>query len=257
MAEEAKLTVAEALAKRKADVAAAKEETAVALTTQEADRELASIPKWVFDLTKWDWKELLPWQVAMLLMRKPYYRNTSTGKEMYRLNPDQALVFAYRASTLGLDPFSSEIWFNPDTWQASATVEGRRKVAKQNGMNFGPPQFTYVEKEWPAHIPNKGGFSTDIEGTCTMEVQGWTKPATYTGRLSEWYRGQGKGSKSPWDTNTMNQLFVRLQGQCLTFASGIGVSEMPDETSFEKGNEEQPQQLQVIDVKAEEFKPLK
>jgi hypothetical protein len=254
MADEKKLSVAEAIAARK-QLAEAKSEATTALVQQEGDQQLARVPEWAKELLDFDWKNLKPYQTALLLMQKTYTRYGDNGRETYRLSFDQALVFAVRCFEIGLSPISSEVWFNLDTQQVATTVEGRRKLARLQGMNFGPPQFTWSENDWPKGVANPCNFSKDIECTCTMQIQGWDQPATYTGRLSEWFVG---GVKGQWAKRPRNMLQTRMVGQCLTFASGIGVSEMPDENNYrdrDEGTKDVAPQAIVHNVQEAEFEP--
>jgi hypothetical protein len=258
MAEEKKPTLAETLANRKAALVEAKEETSVVLVQQQTDRQLAQIPQWALDLRDFDWKKLQPHQTALMLMQRTYTRYGDAGKETYRLSFDQALIFAVRCFELGLSPFSGEVWFNPDTQQTATTVEGRRKLARLQGINLGPPKFTRLERDWPQQIPNLARWPKDIGYECQMKAAGWDEPASYTAWLSEWYVGKGRGT-SQWDKRPENTLQTRAMGQCLTFASGIGISEMPDETSFVRGSEEEPSTgnpQKIIEVQAQDFQPL-
>src|SRR3990167_2593066 len=122
-----------------------------------------------------DWRDLKPHQMAFLLMQKPF--PVQGGGTMY-LTFKQAILFATRAYELGVSPFSSEVWFDPNRGSVQLTLEGKRQVARNKGIDLGPPQFEELSREW-TDVPKasatidelrKQGFTKDIGIKCRMRV---------------------------------------------------------------------------------------
>jgi len=183
-----------------------------------------------------DWKNLAPNQMAVLLMQRPM--TVSGGGVMY-LNFRQALYFAVRAYELGVSPFSSAVWFDPQKFSVNLTLEGKREVARIRGIDLGPPSFEELSREWTA-VPKmtdtadeckKAGFIKDLGIKCRIRV-GDPKHAEhveYIAWLSEWYQ-----PKSPlWKSKPSHMLQTRAQEKAITFALGTGASSMPDEKELE------------------------
>lgn len=178
-----------------------------------------------------DWRSLAPNVMALILTAKPF--KVSGGGVTY-LTYKQGLLFSLRAYELGVSPLSSEIWFNLDTGQASLTLEGQKKVARNMGMDLGPPQFSEISRDWDA-LPKsstvvedlkRAGFSKDAGIKCRIRVG---KPehnefCEYTAYLSEWYV-----SRSPiWQAKPMHMLQTRAYSRCLSLTMGTGASDMVD-----------------------------
>ena len=178
-----------------------------------------------------DWKSLTPNLMAVILTAKPY--KVSGGGTTF-LTYKQALIFALRAYEMGVSPLSSEVFFNMETGQTSLTLEGLKKVARNMGLDLGPPQFTEMAREF-SEIPRTGpivedlkraGFTKDLAVTCKIRVG---KPelkehAEYTAYLSEWYV-----SRSPvWQAKPIHMIQTRSYARCLNLAMGTGASDMVD-----------------------------
>jgi len=179
-----------------------------------------------------NWKELKPNQMAVLLMQRPF--SVSGGGVMF-LNFKQALYFAVRCFELGVSPFSSEVWFDPQKFSVNLTLEGKRQVARNTGVDLGPPQFEDVAREWKdvAKITEAGadaqkaGFNKDIGVKCTIRVGPVANKETvsYTAWINDWYV-----SRSPvWKAKPSHMLAIRANEKAVTLALGTGVSAMPDE----------------------------
>lgn len=195
---------------------------------KEADKPLLGIMQ---SMTSMNWRELTPPQLAVLIMQKPF---TANGGTMY-LSFKQAILFATRCFELGVSPFSSEVWFDPNRASVNLTTEGRKVVARNKGLDLGPPQFEDLERSWdviPRVTPlveelKKLGFTKDVGIKCRIRV-GNHQPveyAEYLCWLSDWYV-----PKSPvWQAKYLHMLQVRATDKCLTMAMGTGLSEMiPD-----------------------------
>lgn len=179
-----------------------------------------------------NWKELQPNQMAVLLMQKPF--SVSGGGILY-LNFKQALYFAVRCFELGVSPFSSEVWFDPQKFSVNLTLEGKRQVARNTGVDLGPPQFEEVVREWSevakitesGEAARKDGFNKDLGCKCTIRVGPVANKETvsYTAWINDWYV-----SRSPvWKAKPSHMLAIRANEKAVTLALGTGVSAMPDE----------------------------
>lgn len=175
-----------------------------------------------------DWRNLTPPQTAFLLMQKPFA--VSGGGTMY-LTFKQAILFATRCFELGVSPFSSEVWFDPNRGSVNLTLEGKRQVARNKGIDLGPPQFEDIEREWskvPKQTPliedlKKQGFLRDIGVKCRIRV-GEVKNqefVEYICWLSEW-----AVPKSPvWAAKPMHMLQTRATEKAISLAMGTGSSD--------------------------------
>lgn len=183
-----------------------------------------------------DWKNLKPNQTAVLLMQRPMA--VSGGGVMF-LNFKQALYFAVRAFELGVSPFSSGIWFDPQRYSVNLTLEGKREVARNRNIDLGPPSFEEMTREWK-DVPKmtdtgedakKAGFTKDLGIKCRMRV-GDPKHAEhveYLAWISEWFQ-----PKSPlWKSKPTHMLQIRANEKAVTMCLGTGVSAMPDEKDIE------------------------
>ena len=195
---------------------------------KEVDRPMAQAMSTMSSL---DWRCLQPNQMALLLTTKPF--PVSGGGTTY-LTFRQALLFALRCFELGVSPLSSEVWFDPQRGTTNLTLEGKKQVARNKGIDLGPPQFTDLTREWselPKTSPiledlKKVGFSKDLGIKCRVRVG---KPehaefSEYTAWLSEWYV-----SRSPvWGAKPMHMLQTRAYEKCISLAMGTGASESVD-----------------------------
>lgn len=178
-----------------------------------------------------DWRNLTPNVMAFLLTQKPY--PVSGGGTMY-LTLRQAMIFALRAYELGVSPLSSEVWFDPNRGSVNLTLEGKKAVARNKGIDLGPPQFIETQRDWTS-IPKggenveslkKAGYPQDLGIKCRIRV-GDPKHqefCEYQAWLSEWFV-----SRSPvWQAKTAHMLQTRAYEKCLSLAMGTGASEAID-----------------------------
>jgi hypothetical protein len=184
------------------------------------------------ELANLDWRELKPHQTALLLMQKPFM--AQGGGTMY-LSFKQSILFATRCYELGVSPFSSEVWFDPNRASVNLTLEGKRQVARNKGIDLGPPKFEELEREWDklpkvsetATAVKAAGFTRDVGIKCKIRV-GDPKHQEYTeyiAWLSEWYV-----SRSPvWQSKPLHMLQTRACEKAISMALGTGASDFPAE----------------------------
>ena len=193
------------------------------------DRPVLSV---VETLDNLDWHKMKPHYMALLLMQKPF--PVSGGGQLF-LNFRQAIFFATRCYELGVSPFSSEVWFDPARFSVNLTLEGKRQVARNKGIDLGPPQFKAHYREWTdvpkvteaGEAARKAGFTKDIGYTCSIRVGDPKNKEVvdYTAWLNEWYV-----EKSPmWKSKAEHMLQVRSQEKAISAAMGTGASAYPDE----------------------------
>jgi len=196
------------------------------------------------DLKDFDWKHLPPTVMARVLMKKPY--RGKSGEPDYYLSPEQALVFAMRSFELGLSPLSSKVWFDRDRWTTNVTLEGKLRLARERG-NVGPPQFEDLEREWRKGVSPIGGFSKEPGIKCTVNVNG--EPCSYRCWISEWF----VPTSPVWKTKPLHMLAIRAYDKALAFASGAGISDMPNEREIQA--EEVPALVErpTISVQRQDF----
>ena len=183
-----------------------------------------------------NWRDMRPPHMALLLMQKPF--PVSGGGSLY-LNFRQAIFFATRCYELGVSPFSSEVWFDPAKFSVNLTLEGKKQVARNKGIDLGPPKFEALYREWK-DVPKiteagedakKAGFTKDVGYKCSVRVG---DPANkeyvdYVAWLNEWYVG-----RSPvWKAKAEHMLQVRSHEKAISMAMGTGASEMPSEKELE------------------------
>lgn len=193
-----------------------------------------------------DWTKVPPPLLAQVLVNMPF--KGGSGDPDYYLQPWQALVFAMRCFELGLSPFSNEVWFNPKNNKVNVTFEGKLKLARKQGLELGPPHFERVEKKTadgkPVFAP--GSKFPDWGYRCTMTTTRNGDLAEYTAWYSEW-----NVPKSPvWQSKPDHMLQLRAAEKCLSFASGIGSSELMGEQDLQVG----PEVAKVMpEIQATEF----
>lgn len=187
-------------------------------------------------LASLDWKDLKPNQTAVLLMQRPMA--VSGGGVLY-LNFRQSLYFAVRCYELGVSPFSSAVWFDPQKFSVNLTLEGKREVARLRGIDLGPPSFEDITREWTA-VPKltetaeeakKAGFTKDMGVKCKVRVgkPEYKEYSEYSAFLSEWFQ-----PKSPlWKSKPLHMLQTRATEKAISMALGTGASSMPDEREVE------------------------
>lgn len=192
---------------------------------KEADRPFLAVMR---DLDTLDWKALKPHHMAVLLMQKPMV--ASGGGQMF-LSFKQAIIFATRCYELGVSPFSSEVWFDPNRASVNLTLEGKRQVARNKGIDLGPPQFEEVARDWNsvpklndnAKAAQQAGFAKDIGIKCRIRVGNpeHKEFSEYVAYLSEWYV-----PKSPvWQAKPVHMLQTRATEKAISMALGTGASD--------------------------------
>lgn len=170
-----------------------------------------------------DWKNIPPPVLAQVLTQMPF-KGSGTEPD-YFLKPWQALVFAMRCYELGLSPFSNEVWFNPKNNKVNVTFEGKLKLARKQGLNLGPPRFERVTRKYQG--------KDDWGYTCKMSTSNKGDPAEYTAWYAEWY----VAASPVWKAKPDHMLQLRAAEKCLSFASGIGSSELMGEQDLQTGPE--------------------
>lgn len=174
-----------------------------------------------------DWRNLKPHQTAFLLMQKPF--PVSGGGTTY-LSFKQAILFATRCYELGVSPFSSEVWYDPNKGTTQLTLEGKRQVARNKGIDLGPPQFTEISREWSeiaklndnAKEAQKQGFPKDVGIKCRIRVGDPKNQeySEYVAYLSEWFV-----PRSPvWQQKPTHMLQTRATEKAISLALGTGAS---------------------------------
>jgi hypothetical protein len=203
--------------------------TAMSLIVKETERPLLAVMETLDSL---DWRNLKPHQMALLIMQKPM---NAPGGGIMTLTFKQAILFATRCYELGVSPFSSEVWFNTNNSSTNLTLEGKRQVARNKGIDLGPPNFEEVYREWDS-IPQmnetalavkNAGFKRDVGVKCKVRVGDpkLQEYSEYTAYLSEWYV-----SKSPvWKAKPMHMLQTRAVEKAISMCMGTGASDPVDD----------------------------
>lgn len=180
-----------------------------------------------------DWRNLPPNVMALILTQKPFM---AAGGGTTYLNLRQAMIFALRAYELGVSPLSSEIWFDPNRGVASLTLEGRKAVARNRGIDLGPPQFEHLTRAW-SEVPRlteaakefqKLGFQHDLGVKCKIRVGPNGEHAEYAEFLC-WLSEWGVHRSPVWKEKPQWMLSVRATDKCISMALGTGVSDPVDE----------------------------
>lgn len=205
------------------------EPNALALMVKEQDRPVLGV---VEALNNLDWREMKPPHIALLLMQKPFQ---VSGGGVQFLTFKQAIFFATRCYELGVSPFSSEVWFDPQRFSVNLTLEGKRAVARNKGIDLGPPSFEEVYRDWKdvprittaAEEAKKAGFTKDVGIKCSMRVGDpkFNEIVNYTAWLSEWYVGKS----FVWKEKPTHMLSTRACEKAISLALGTGASAMPSE----------------------------
>lgn len=199
--------------------------TDISTMVKDTDKPLLNIMQTMSSL---NWRELTPPQLAVLIMQKPFM--AQGGGTMY-LSFKQAILFATRCFELGVSPFSSEVWFDPNRATVNLTLEGKRQVARNKGIDLGPPKFEELSRKWEdisrvtenAEILKKLGFKHDVGVKASIRV-GDPKNAEhseYLAWLSEWFV-----ERSPvWKSKPLHMLQTRACEKAISMALGTGASD--------------------------------
>jgi hypothetical protein len=180
------------------------------------------------EISSLDWKNIPPPMLAQMLVKIPF--KGSSGEPDYFLEPFQAMIFAMRCFELGLSPFSNEVWFNPKNNKVNVTFEGKLKLARKQGLDLGPPRFERIPAD-----PGK----TLVAYKC--KIKSPHGDCEYTATLKEWQ----VPSSPVWKAKPDHMLQLRAAEKCLSFASGIGTSELPGEADL--GREPDKQELPTVE----------
>src|SRR5882724_3750534 len=223
----------EPLVSQKAEGAISPDRVALAKSNQQESIQTKQLDK-LKGITSFDWKQIPPPFMAELLMQTPF--RGGTGEPDYYLSAYQAYRFAIRCYELGLSPLSTEVWYNPKNNMTNVTFEGKLKLARDKKLNLGPPRFERVTRKTALGKEDYGYKCTMSTGRPKMmnvqdRADGPEMPmpvsdnAEYTAWYSEWFV-----SSSPvWKAKPDHMLQLRAAEKCLSFASGIGASELMDD----------------------------
>ena len=180
-------------------------------------------------MNNFDWKALKPPHMAMLLMSKPF--PVKNGGLLF-LNLRQALYFAVRCYELGVSPFSDEVFFDPSRFSVNLTLAGKKAVARNKGIDMGPPQFEELSRDWEdvprvtesGEAAKKAGFTRDIGYRARIRIGNpeYKEYAEYTAWLSEWF----VKSSPVWNEKAAHMLQTRSAEKAISLALGTGASEM-------------------------------
>lgn len=203
-----------------------KEKSDIAKMVKEQEVPLLEMMK---TLDKLDWRDMKPHQMALLIMQKPFM---AQGGTMY-LSFKQAILFATRCYELGVSPFSSEVWFDPNRASVNLTLEGKRQVARSKGIDLGPPKFEELSRPWTEIARETDntkalktlGFNKDIGVKCSIRVgdPAHNEHSEYIAWLSEWYV-----PRSPvWQAKPTHMLQTRACEKAISMALGTGASDFP------------------------------
>lgn len=193
----------------------------VALAKQSiADNSRAKQLEKFAGITSFDWKQIPPPFMAELLMQTPF--RGGSGEPDYYLSAFQAYRFAIRCFEIGLSPLSTEVWYNPKNNMTNVTFEGKLKLARINNLHLSPPVLERIPEDVAKPL---------VAYKCT--IQSPAGPSVYTATLKEW-----KVGVSPvWRDRPDHMLQLRAAEKCLSFASGIGSSELMGEQDLAVGTE--------------------
>ena len=188
-------------------------------------------------IQSFDWKAVPPPMLAQMLIQIPF-KGSGTDPDYY-LQPFQAMIFAMRCYELGLSPFSNEVWFNPRNNKVNCTFEGKLKLARMNGLNLSPPVFTRIPADAAKPL---------VAYHCKIHAP--SGDCEYTAYLKDW-----QVTSSPvWKSKPEHMLQLRAAEKCLSFATGSGASELPDDRDLEVGGEAK---AVLPEIAATEFREAK
>jgi hypothetical protein len=188
-------------------------------------------------ISSFDWKAVPPPMLAQMLVQMPF--KGGTGEPDYFLAPWQAMVFAMRCFELGLSPFSNEVWFNPKNNKVNVTFEGKLKLARKQGLNLSPPTFERIPADAAKPL---------AAYKCTIKSP--SGPCQYIAYLKDWM----VATSPVWKAKPDHMLQLRAAEKCLSFASGIGTSELPGENDL--GREPENTSLPTIEATNFEYKEM-
>lgn len=166
-----------------------------------------------------DWKQWRLPVTAALLARIPQ-KGGRDGD--YFLTREEAAVWAIVSYEMNLSPFTGDTYFMRGSNRVNVTLQGKLKRARQEGFNLGAPKFERL----PADITKPC-----VGYKCILPVSNGKQSGQveYAAMLTEWMMP----SNPNWKTRTEHMLQVRAFEKAVSFASGVGVSENPDERDIE------------------------
>jgi hypothetical protein len=193
---------------------------ALAIQSEVQDRLQKKQLESMGQISNFDWKSVPPPMLAQMLVNIPF--KGGVGEPDYFLAPWQAMIFAMRCFELGLSPFSNEVWFNPKNNKTNITFEGKLKLARLQGLNLSPPHLERIPADSTKPLQAYKCTIRTPSGNCE-----------YTATLKDWNQ-----PRSPvWREKPDHMLQLRAAEKCLSFASGIGSSELMGEPDLQEGAE--------------------
>jgi hypothetical protein len=193
----------------------------VALAKQSQVEIMRSKDREMFqDITSFDWKKIPPPVMVEIIKRTPM--RGGANEPDYFLADYQAWRFAIRCYEIGLSPLSTEVWYNPRNNMTNVTYEGKQKLSRINQLNLSPPKLERIPVELDKPL---------VAYKCT--IQSPTGPSTYTATLKEWK----VGTSPVWRDKAEHMLQLRASEKCLSFAMGLGSSELMGEQDLQIGPE--------------------
>jgi hypothetical protein len=185
-----------------------------------------------------EWTRLTPQAQILYIRSKRYYVSDKDGSAYISMKAVDAMgmvgyAMEKKLSVLGNDiyPLFKRIDGEWRVTNFGVSSEARARVAKNEGVSFGPPHYKDVTRPWPRNSFNSKPFWTEedigIECTINMYVGAVSEPCVFTAWLSEWYMGkpEDKGRRSFWDKNPSWMLMVRAKDKAITLGSGVGQSD--------------------------------
>ena len=204
---------------------------------EQDERTLALLEK----AESFDWEKMSPPLMALLLTKRPIPR----GRELppRYLSLEEAIFIAAGCFADKVNPLGKEIWIDGEKLTYNVTTEGKRNSARRKGMDFGPPAYERLTRKL-------ANGTDDIGYKCRMRVGSRDEYVEYTAWLSEWNM-----PLSPmWKAKPEHMLQVRAQEKAISFASGVGISDLPDERDIDS---EPAAPIAAIAVTPATYQPMK
>ncbi len=196
------------------------QERALAIKADAQERLQSKQLESLGQIANFDWKAVPPPMLAQMLVNIPF--KGGQGEPDYFLAPWQAMIFAMRCYELGLSPFSNEVWFNPKNNKTNVTFEGKLKLARLQGLNLSPPHLERIPTDTSKPL---------LAYKCTIKTPSGN--CEYTATLKDWMQSKS----AVWREKPDHMLQLRAAEKCLSFASGIGSSELMGEQDLQTGEE--------------------
>ena len=229
--------------KDKVAAAAGKILDAEVVSVPEPDSKALALPKgaeWLANFNSFDWERVPPHVMAMLLTQKRF----STGDGGYlSLTLPEALTVAITCYENGWNPFTTEVWIDPQKKTVNPTTEGLQKTAARKNIGYEIAPFVDLDRPWPERLPELPGVKKDLGVKCELHIAGKTRPVQYTAWLSEWgVRWErdkdrkltaAKWMSPQWEERTANMLRKRSYNHALEDLLGVGGSGMPNDAQLD------------------------